>query len=605
MSVKLATEPHVAYASFLRRRRRRSPGEGSGGGKLPKVHHHQQSGLDQTSSSTSAAESARSKTGWFRWPFSVHQRLEPLREEQQSASSSCRKQSKHHLLHHHNHRQVSDGGGTGHTDDSSDDDEQGTIHILKSDEADTDHRIMMISAAVGSEKRGKRAGSRGGTTGPINSDDSIIVTNGGSAAAAAGAQPSSKSNDTKYVKRRSQPNHHHQLIHHHPHTSKCNDVITTTVHQSSHQHRNKRMSYPPCDTVDLLVHLERLHTKETKNAASKTSSRHHLHHHHDGARLSKDFSTSCPALYNPKSASDRLLSYDSHPRPRAAERRYTPPVPPVNRNFNSEHLKPVKHHAHQRVVDAGLSSEHSNKPPHGSRVTNQTHNAAHAVKQKIRKTKSRDVAVVVPNHTRPQRPKPPSWQDDTNESDTHPPSMTVITEPLLNDATTPASVAQCGGASAPSALVEKDHYASLLKVDSVTIAGSVLDSELGRGGGGSNRRSGLLSSRAHLKRTRSRVIDSREIPKESPVIPLSATQKHEFNLKETHQDNEIYLNENAHRCRRWLAELEVEDLRDQPIRGLKSSADSDETITLDLEVSHDRWNYLGSPYPSDSGSDDD
>ncbi|XP_054766408.2 uncharacterized protein LOC129273405 [Lytechinus pictus] len=122
--------------------------------------------------------------------------------------------------------------------------------------------------------------------------------------------------------------------------------------------------------------------------------------------------------------------------------------------------------------------------------------------------------------------------------------------------------------------------------------------------------------RSNIKRTRSRMIDAREIPKQDSVIPLSQTKPSEFHLRETHHDNDVYLSENVERCRQWLAGLlgdEGDTLAKTSSRSHRGAAarydesddDDDELVTCDLELSRDKWMYVGSPYPSSSSEDGD
>ncbi|XP_072041870.1 uncharacterized protein [Amphiura filiformis] len=372
------------------------------------------------------------------------------------------------------------------------------------------------------------------------------------------------SNELKEVKRRpprpnsaqtrgrnSGQNNHHNI--------KCNDST------------RKRLSYPPCDTVGLHEYMQRLHTNDlpTDNKVTETRL----------SRLSHEFSTSCPALYNPKYADRLHESHSAHFRRHDSRRHKVPSHHSKNHEGGHDKLKTSKHH--QKGITTEFLSEHQQQTK-----VHQNH-----VKSKVKKSKSYPNRESVPI-TRPQRPKPPSWQDQA------PPSVTV-TEPTEKD---PSLIPNTNSNEKNSSA------AAAAKPESILAAAtSILDGATDARGGTGNRRSGL--SRSHLKRTRSRVIDAREIPREDAVIPLSRTQQREFNLKETHQDNRIYLTENAQRCRKWLADLEVEDLRDDE-GGLLSTGYTDangntETITFDLEVSHERWNYLGSPYPSDSDSDAD
>ena len=339
-----------------------------------------------------------------------------------------------------------------------------------------------------------------------------------------------KNHESKDVKRRPRQTNH----------TKCNDKSTQ---------RTKRMSYPPCDTKGLHEYLQRLSTKDVVPTRNPP--------HHQGTvppRLSNAFSTSCPALYNPKVQSHKRFD---------GTRRHD--VPKISHGGTTPHDQTKVGRNHHKGPVEAFADHHSAK-------IHRNH-----VKPKLKKNKhysTRELA-------KPQRPKPPSWQDPTP-----PPSLTVVTEALEEESPT----ATAG---------EKDPSPSA-KAESIA-ASSVFDTDTRS----MNRRSAL--SRSHLKRTRSRVINTGEIPREDHVIPLSRTQQNEFHLKETHQDNHIYLTENAQRCRKWLSELEVEDLRDDDAAyGLTPFPERyKETVSLDVEVSHDRWNYLGSPYPSDSDSDAD
>ncbi|XP_038070760.1 uncharacterized protein LOC119739771 [Patiria miniata] len=178
---------------------------------------------------------------------------------------------------------------------------------------------------------------------------------------------------------------------------------------------------------------------------------------------------------------------------------------------------------------------------------------------------------------RNHRPKPPSWQD---------------LPPEQSDS----------GANAPDAILTHTYAVPESTHSIPAVAGYRCDSATTRSTVESERR----AVRANIRRTRSRVIDSREIPKHEAVLPLSQTKPSEFHLRKTYHDDTVYLLENAQRCRKWLAALEESDVTPLVGESENSHGLEDETVTCAVEISNEKWSFLGSPYPSSSecSSDD-
>ncbi|XP_022086531.1 uncharacterized protein LOC110977054 [Acanthaster planci] len=169
---------------------------------------------------------------------------------------------------------------------------------------------------------------------------------------------------------------------------------------------------------------------------------------------------------------------------------------------------------------------------------------------------------------RTQRPKPPCWQD------------------LPQEQTVSGASGQEAIATHTYAVPESVHSVPGYRCDSATTR-STAESE-------------RRAMRANIRRTRSRVIDSKEIPKHEAVLSLSQTKPSEFHLRKTYHDDTVYLLENAQRCRKWLADLKESDVTPLVDESESSRRLEEEIVTCDVEISNEKWNFLGSPYPSSS-----
>ncbi|XP_033632965.1 uncharacterized protein LOC117294589 [Asterias rubens] len=193
-------------------------------------------------------------------------------------------------------------------------------------------------------------------------------------------------------------------------------------------------------------------------------------------------------------------------------------------------------------------------------------------------TRSRHVKSRRPSRedSKSQRPKPPSWQDIAHD------------QPTANTSQEP------GVTTHMYSVPESVHSVPALRCDSATTRSSTVESD-------------RRAVRANIRRTRSRVIDAKEIPK-AETVSLSKTKPSEFNLRKTYQDDTVYLFENTQRCRKWLAAVQEADVTTHFDESgtisdsIQTLEDREEIVTCDMEISHDRWDFLGSPYPESSGS---
>lgn len=213
-------------------------------------------------------------------------------------------------------------------------------------------------------------------------------------------------------------------------------------------------------------------------------------------------------------------------------------------------------------------------------------------------------------------PKPPSWQTVPAEPedvaiDTKPTEINVPTITIPSNSSGPLA-ARADGRCASAGSSRSTRSPGKIQVDEEVDNDDSNSPETAQPSA-LNKARGLR--RSNIKRTRSRMIDEREIPMQDSVIPLSQTKPSEFHLRETHHDNDVYLSENVERCRQWLSGL-LGDGGETLTRANANShrgaaarhvdwGDDDELVTCDLELSRDKWMYVGSPYPSSSSEDED
>lgn len=180
----------------------------------------------------------------------------------------------------------------------------------------------------------------------------------------------------------------------------------------------------------------------------------------------------------------------------------------------------------------------------------------------------------------PRPPKPPSWQTLTIPSQTDGTNWRSNSPLNSNHLSKQSQSTQCGGEN------ERQPSEPTREEDSV--------SDISAQSGSPDQR---RQRKINIKRTRSRFIDSKEVPKQQTVVRLSQAKPLEYNLRETEFDNMIYLRENAERCKRWLQSLEYQDHRKN------SEYLDDRGQFMNYEESfRDKYNFIGSPYPSSVSS---
>ncbi|XP_071947665.1 uncharacterized protein [Antedon mediterranea] len=107
--------------------------------------------------------------------------------------------------------------------------------------------------------------------------------------------------------------------------------------------------------------------------------------------------------------------------------------------------------------------------------------------------------------------------------------------------------------------------------------------------------------RSNIHRTHSMVIDASEMPEASNlVIPLAEGKPHEIRLlRGSEFDDILYMAENEQRCRDWLKTLESAECKHHSSTSTTAEKilPNTDTVTCDLELAEDRWDFLISPYP--------
>lgn len=183
----------------------------------------------------------------------------------------------------------------------------------------------------------------------------------------------------------------------------------------------------------------------------------------------------------------------------------------------------------------------------------------------------------------PKPPKPPSWQSLTISPKCHQTSSSVslVDHDKLR-------IARSSNSSENSR--EQAIYPENVEDDDDSVSEMSVQSEIVEPFQNPSRK-------INIKRTRSRLIDSSEVPKQESVVRLAQAKPFEYNLRETQFDNMVYLRENAERCQRWLQSLD-----DRVVNG--SSYLDGKTVINGKDFLHEKYSFIASPYPSSDSTQD-
>ncbi|KAJ8025956.1 hypothetical protein HOLleu_33668 [Holothuria leucospilota] len=254
-------------------------------------------------------------------------------------------------------------------------------------------------------------------------------------------------------------------------------------------------------------------------------------------------------------------------------------------NFNR---KPPKAPSWQSLLNPTPAVDTSSSSSEKKKLSNKTESKLPPETSKLfNKTESKlrpETLVKEQKSDGPKPPKPPSWQSLTIPPKCHQTSSSVSlvdhdkmriarsSNSSENDREQPAIF--------PESVEDDDDSVSEMSVQSESVDPFQKPAR-----------------KINIKRTRSRLIDSSEVPKQESVVRLAQAKPFEYNLRETQFDNMVYLRENAERCQRWLQSLD-----DRVVNG--SSYLDGKTVINGKDFLHEKFSFIASPYPSSDSTQD-